>query len=520
MKKYFLLLSFLFAGIFSVSSQHFPDTIREFRGVWVATTKRIDYPSKATTDAKFLKEEYLSLLEKYKNAGYNAVIFQVRPAADAFYKSKYEPWSEWLTGKQGRAPSPEFDPLSFMVERTHAKNMEFHAWFNPFRAVATIQYADVCADHISKKRPEWFFTYGGSKYFDPGIPEVRDYLIKILVDVVTRYDIDGVHFDDYFYPYPVFGGDKKIIDINDNATYQKYKGNFTNKADWRRNNINVFMRDAYKAIKEVKPWIKFGVGPAGVWRNKREDPDGSPTNSLSAYDYLYADVLTWLKNGWVDYAAPQIYWNINHQYNKFESVVKWWNDHAYGRNIYIGLGAYNQETNAVGWGDANEIPNQIFITRKYPNVQGVIVYRSTTIVKNPMAMVQNVKNKCFKNDVMQPLMAWIENRPPAPDANMIKSNRQYLIYWQKNKGRLPAADTAVFYSIYRVKGKNPNFKPSPKNFLKFTDNCDLRLFTKGKSLFGRKKYYTYKITSFNRYHVESEPSKAIIIKYGKKDRVE
>ncbi len=520
MKRSLILFTLLLMATAAIA-QNFPDTLREFRGVWVATTKRIDYPQKATTDANTLKSNYITLLSQYKNAGYNAVVFQVRPAADAFFKSPYEPWSEWLTGKQGRAPVPEFDPLTFMVERTHAQKMEFHAWFNPFRAVATTQYADVCANHISNTKPEWFFSYGGSKYFDPGIPEVREYLIKVIVDVVKRYDIDGVHFDDYFYPYPVQGDNKKFIELPDDKTFQKYKGNFTDKAAWRRNNVNVFIRDCNAAIKKEKAWIKFGVGPAGVWRNKREDPDGSETNSLSAYDYLYADVLTWLKNGWIDYAAPQIYWNINHQYNQFEKCVRWWDNHAYGRNIYIGLGAYNQENGgANGWNDPNEIPNQINITRKYPNVQGIITYRSTTITKNPMNMVTSVKQKCFNRDVMMPKMPWLENSPNSPEATIIKAPRQYVVHWTDDKQKtLPADDTPVFYAIYRVKGKNPDFVPSQKNFLKFTDNCDLRLFHKGKAWF-RKKFYTYKITSFNRYHVESAPSKAIIIKYSKKDRVE
>ncbi|MCQ2253428.1 MAG: family 10 glycosylhydrolase [Bacteroidales bacterium] len=520
MKKAFLLLLLLANVLFSSMAQNYPDTLREFRGVWVATSKRIDYPQKATTDANTLKNNYINLLQQYKNAGYNAVVFQVRPAADAFYKSEYEPWSEWLTGKQGRAPIPEFDPLSFMVERTHSQKMEFHAWFNPFRAVATIQYADVCASHISKTKPEWFFTYGGSKYFDPGIPEVRDYLVKIIVDVVSRYDIDGVHFDDYFYPYPVQDANKKFIDIPDEATYQKYKGSFSNKADWRRNNVNEFIKACYQAIKKEKSWVKFGIGPAGVWRNKREDPDGSETNSLSAYDYLYADVLTWQKNGWVDYVAPQIYWNINHQWNQFEKCVKWWNDHSYGRNVYIGLGGYNQETPATGWEDPNEIPKQINITRKFPNVQGVIMYRSTTVTKNPMNMVSAVKNQCFNKDVMMPLMPWIDNNPLTPSTQVYKTSNQYVVHWNKdNREILPAADSQIFYSIYRVKGKNPDFKPSAKNFLKYTDNCDLRLFHK-KRFSLRKQYYTYKITSWNRYHVESAPSKGIIIKYSKKDRVE
>ncbi len=517
MKNSFLLLILVCLAVQAVA-QSGADTIREFRGVWVATTKRIDYPQKATTDANFLKDNYLNLLQKYKDAGYNAVVFQVRPAADAFYKSEYEPYSEWLTGKQGRAPYPDFDPLTFMVERTHAQKMEFHAWINPFRAVATIQYADVCASHISNTRPEWFFTYGGSKYFNPGIPEVRDYLVKVIVDIVERYDVDGIHFDDYFYPYPVKGDDNKFIDVPDEAAYQRYRGSFSNKADWRRNNVNEFIRACNEAIKKAKPWVQFGVGPAGVWRNKREDPDGSETNSLSAYDYLYADVLTWSKNGWVDYVAPQVYWNINHRWNQFEKCVKWWNDHANGRNVYIGLGAYNQETPAEGWSDPNEVPKQINITRKFPNVQGVIVYRSTTITKNPLNMVANVKNQCFSRDALMPLMPWLGISPLVPAPSLLQTKNQYVVHWNR-KTDLPEAEKPIYYSVYRVKGKHPDFVPSEKNFLKNVDNGDLRLFHKGRALF-RRQFYTYKITSTNRYHIESAPSKGIVVKYSKKDKVE
>ncbi|MBQ3618158.1 MAG: family 10 glycosylhydrolase [Bacteroidales bacterium] len=516
-----LLAIILLAIAFEAAAQNFPDTTREFRGVWVATSKRIDYPTVATTDSKVLKQNYLDLLTTWRNAGYNAVIFQVRPAADAFFASEYEPWSEWLTGKQGRAPVPYFDPLEFMVRETHAIGMEYHAWFNPFRAVATIQYADVCKEHISNTKPEWFFTYGANKYFDPGIPEVRNYLIRIIVDVVKRYDIDGVHFDDYFYPYPVTGDNKKIVPLPDEATFKKYGKGFSNIADWRRNNINEFIKECYIAIKNEKPWVKFGVGPAGVWRNKREDPaEGSPTNSLSGYDYLYADALAWLKNGWVDYCAPQIYWNIGHVYNDFETVVKWWNNHAYGRNIYIGIGAYNQENPSGGWTDPQEIPNQIKITRKYPNVQGVIVYRSTTVAKNPLNMVSAVRQNCFTKNVMMPQMPWLSVFPESPQVSMVKMRNQYHVYWQKDNGKhLPPADTAVFYSVYRVKGNNPNFVPSKSNFLKHISQNDLSLFKSSKFSF-KKKVYTYKITAYNRYHVESQPSRAIIIKYGKKDRVE
>ncbi|MCQ2975032.1 MAG: family 10 glycosylhydrolase [Bacteroidales bacterium] len=509
----------LVAILIMVSTQLFAqDTLREFRGIWVATSKRIDYPTIATTNSETLKQNYLDLLEKWYNAGYNAVVFQVRPAADAFFESEIEPWSEWLTGKQGRAPEPYFDPLEFMIKETHKKGMEYHAWFNPFRAVATIQYADVCKDHISNTKPEWFITYGANKYFNPGIPEVRNYLVRLIVDVVKRYDIDGVHFDDYFYPYPVTDDNKKIIPINDTDTYKKYGQGFSNIADWRRNNINEFIRDVYQAIKKEKIQVKFGVGPAGVWRNKREDPDGSETNSLSGYDYLYADVLTWLKNGWVDYCAPQVYWNIGHVYNDFEKVVKWWDNHAYGRNIYIGIGAYNQENPTTGWSNPNEISNQIKITRKYPNVNGVIVYRSTTIVKNPLNMVNNVKQLCFNQKAEMPLMPWLNVAPQAPETEIVKLQNQYLVYLQKDK-KLSSYDSIIYYSVYRVKGKNPNFTPSKSNFLKNIYDNDFSLFKSRKISF-RKKYYTYKITATNGYNLESEPSNAVIIKYGRKDVVE
>lgn len=519
--KNLLTIAAVFLMLNVAAQTQYPDTTREFRGVWVATTKMIDYPKARNMTAQQLQKNYTDLLAVWKAAGYNAVIFQVRPAADAFYKSDYEPWSEWLTGKQGRAPSPYYDPLEFMVEKTHAQNMEFHAWFNPFRAVATIQYADVCASHISKTKPEWFFTYGGSKYFNPGLPEVRDYLVKIIVDVVKRYDIDGVHFDDYFYPYPVSAGNGKFEEIPDGTAFRQYPNGFSDIKDWRRNNVNIFVEQVNKAIKAVKPWVQFGIGPAGVWRNKQQDPDGSDTKSLSGYDYLYADVLAWLKGGWIDYAAPQIYWNINHKTNKFESVVQWWNNHSYGRNIYIGIGAYNQEKPADGWGDPNEVANQIKICRKFPNVQGVVVYRSTTLVQNPLKMVDVVKKQCFNNYCMMPKMPWLDNRPQNIDLEVIKRQNEFLVMWNKDNGKkLPEAEATVFYSVFRVKGKHPDFVPSSENFVKNISESNLKLFRKKRFVLFGGNFYTYKIVAYNRNHAESQPSEPIIIKYGKKDAVE
>lgn len=517
MKNYFfIVVSFLFLNQnLAAQGLKFPaDTLHEFRGVWVATTKRIDYPKAYNLSVNQLKDNYLELLNAWEKAGYNAVIFQVRPAADAFFKSDFEPWSEWITGKQGRDPG--FDPLEFMVEQTHKRNIEFHAWFNPYRAVATMQYADVCSNHITKTKPEWFITYGDNKYFNPGIPEVRDYLVKIIVDVVKRYDIDGIHFDDYFYPYPVTGADNKIVDIPDGDTFKKYGGNFKNIADWRRNNVNELIKNVNKAIKKEKPWVVFGIAPYGVWRNKQEDPTGSNTRSLSGYDYLYADVLEWLKKDYVDYVAPQCYWPIGHKSNDFEQLVKWWNDNAYNHNIYIGLGAYNQEkvTDNI---NKNEIPDEIKTARKYSNVKGVITYRSSTVLLNPTGQTDAIKSQCFQKTCYIPVFDHLNNKPLKPEATSIQNKNIFNISYSDNVKYQQLAP--MLHAVYRVKGRDENFVPSKDNFWKYISENELTL-TRTKKRVLKKVWYTYKITGINRYFAESLPCDAIFIPYSKKDNPE
>ena len=301
---------------------------REFRAAWIATAKMIDYPSKKGLTSEELKQEFIDIIEMHKANGINAIIFQVRPAADAFFKSNYEPWSEWLTGKQGQAPEPYFDPLEFMIAETHKRDMQFHAWLNPFRAVATIDRADITKNHITRTKPEWFFTYDINKYFDPGIPEVREYITEIVADIVKRYDVDGIHFDDYFYPYPKKDINNKFIDIPDNKTFNKYGTGYNNIQDWRRNNMDLFIELVSKRIKVEKSWVIFGIGPGGIWRNKGLDPKGSNTRGFATYDWLYADVLKWLENSWIDYVAPQIYWNIGHKAADFAELVNWWDQNS------------------------------------------------------------------------------------------------------------------------------------------------------------------------------------------------
>jgi len=253
----------------------------EFRAAWVTTVENIDWPSRKGLPADSQKLEFLRLLDMHQHNGMNALVVQVRPAADAFYPSPYEPWSEWLTGVQGKPPFPYYDPLQFMIEETHKRGMEFHAWCNPYRAVYAVGKSSVSPTHITRLHPEWFLNYGGTLYFDPGNKEVQQYVTRVIRDIVHRYDVDALHFDDYFYPYPVPGKD-----FPDDVSYTKY-GNAMDRGDWRRSNVDSIILHIGTMIKEEKKYCKFGISPFCVWRNNSKDPEGSQTQAgLTNYDHL------------------------------------------------------------------------------------------------------------------------------------------------------------------------------------------------------------------------------------------
>jgi uncharacterized lipoprotein YddW (UPF0748 family) len=530
-RKIIILLIFLL--LFKISYNQTDSVIVEFRGVWVATTKMIDYPSKRYLTSNQLKEEFITMLEMHKENGMNAIIFQIRPAADAFYNSQYEPWSEWLTGVQGKAPDPYFDPLEFMIDETHKLGMEFHAWFNPFRSVATIEYADICSNHISKTKPEWHFTYGINKYLDPGIPEVREYVTKIISDVVTRYEIDGVHFDDYYYPYPEKDSSNVIISIPDYNTFVKYKGNFTDIKDWRRNNMDLFVKMVHDSIKSIKPEVIFGVSPPGVWRNKGYDPEGSNTLGLACYDYLYADILNWLKNDWIDYVAPQIYWYIGNKSADFAHLVDWWSSHNYDKDLYIGIGAYNIDKTGVKakWSNASEVPNQIRLARKNPNVKGFVFYKTQTFRENPLGLNDSLKNNLFFISAFahQPKIEFITEyidtsilapfhtveievitkknileSPKNPDSFRIKN--EITIFWDNFENN----DTSITYNIYKFENETINIADKSKIIENVVENKIVIKRQKNILLFGEKYYFV--ITTVDRLGNESEPSDFIILK--------
>lgn len=375
----------------------------EFRGVWVATVDNIDWPTKGNYDSESQKAEFIKLLDMHKRNGINAMIVQVRPVTDAFYPSQYEPWSEYLTGIQGKPPTPYYDPLQFMITETHKRGMEFHAWMNPYRAVFKIGKSSIAATHITRVHPEWFLTYGDKKYFDPGNKEVQEYLTNVVKDVVSRYAVDAIHFDDYFYPYKIPGKD-----FPDNKSYRLY-GNGMSKDDWRRSNTDSIISKLSTAIKKENPKCQFGISPFGVWRNSDKDPvNGSNTNGAQTnYDDLYADILLWLRKGWIDYVAPQLYWEFGHKVAPYEVLLNWWSKHTYGRNCYIGLGIYRANSNAA-WKDTTQLPRMIEALRNTPNIQGMIFFSSKTFEKNPNGWGDTLRLKYFKDAAATPAMNWIK----------------------------------------------------------------------------------------------------------------
>ncbi len=370
----------------------------EFRGVWVATVDNIDWPKKGDYNTESQKAAFIKLLDMHKLNGMNAMIVQVRPAADAFYPSPFEPWSEWLTGKQGLPPSPYYDPLEFMITETHKRGMEFHAWMNPYRAIFNINSSSIAEAHITKIHPDWFLTYGDKQYFDPGNREVQQYVCNVVKDVVSRYAVDAIHFDDYFYPYRIPGKE-----FPDDAKYQQYGGGM-NKDDWRRSNTDSIIYKLSKVIKEANAKCQFGISPFGVWRNIDKDPvNGSNTKAgQTNYDDLYADILLWLKKGWIDYVAPQLYWEFGHKAAPFEVLVDWWGQHSYGKKCYIGLGIYRANSNTA-WKDKTQLPQQITRIRNTPNLQGMIFFSSKSFDNNPNGWSDSLRLNYFSVPAKPPV---------------------------------------------------------------------------------------------------------------------
>jgi len=397
----------------------------DFRGLWVSTVVNIDYPSKPTTDSEKLKAEAIRILDFAKDTGFNAVFLQVRPTADAFYKSDIFPWSRYLTGKQGVAPANGFDPLEFWVEEAHKRGLELHAWVNPYRVTKkeagkpAHDFASLASNNPAVMHPEWVVKHSdGNLYFDPGIPEVRQLIIAGVLEIVKNYDVDGIHFDDYFYPSTSF---------NDQATYNKYRAPGQNIDDWRRENVNTLVRDCYSAIKSVKSSVRFGISPFGIWANRSRNPKGSDTNGLQSYYSHYADSLKWVKDGIIDYIAPQLYWNIGYSAADYKKLLSWWNDAVKGTGVdlYIGQAAYKAGDSdpKSPWYGTGEIVRQLELNETMENVKGCIMFTYNSLANYPQ-LAAAVKEVFAERDASNGTSGLIISRP---SSNITTSLDSYYI---------------------------------------------------------------------------------------------
>ena len=437
-QRILLALSLLFSLFVAAQPKY------EFRGVWIASVANIDWPKGGMTDPAAQRADFIRMLDQHQRNGMNAMIVQIRPSADAFYPSPYEPWSEWLTGEQGKAPVPYWDPLAFMIEETHKRGMEFHAWLNPYRAVQTIGKSSIAADHITKRKPEWFLVYGDKKYFDPGNKDAQQFVVKVVRDIVKRYPIDAIHMDDYFYPYRIAGKE-----FPDAASYAR-TGSRLNKEDWRRSNVDSIILAISKAIKEEKKQVRFGISPFSVWRNQDKDPRGSDSRAgQTNYDDLYADILLWLEKGWIDYVTPQLYLEIGHDKIAYEKLLEWWGKNAFGKHIYIGHGIYRvDEKTSVKWKNPTELPNQLKLLRQNPNVQGSIYFSSKSFDKNPNGWNDSLQNNYYKYPALVPPMDWIsKEKPAAPVLSRVTKKGDEISFSVKPlyTGKVPVK----YFVIYR-----------------------------------------------------------------------
>jgi uncharacterized lipoprotein YddW (UPF0748 family)/predicted transcriptional regulator len=502
--RHVLPVLLLVLSIRAVAQQ--PDsTIRpkyEFRAVWVASVGNIDWPSTKGLPVDSQKAEFTRLLDMHQRNGLNAVVVQVRPAADAFYPSPYEPWSEWLTGIQGQPPSPYYDPLAFMIEETHKRGMEFHAWCNPYRAVHTIGKSSVAPDHITRQHPEWFVRFEKTLYFDPGNKQVQDYVTGVIRDIVRRYDIDALHFDDYFYPYDIVEGGGPGKDFPDNPSYARY-GDGLSKADWRRANVDSVVLRVSKVIKEEKPHCKFGISPFAIWRNIDKDSAGSNTHvGQTDYDNLYADILLWLRNGWIDYVVPQIYFEFTHPRAPYALLVDWWARHTYGRQCFIGLAPFLAGTRPA-WQDPSQLPRQIQMLREYSSIQGAVFFSSKSFEGNPNGWGDSLQNNYYNYPALIPPMPWIDSiKPHAPQFHIENNQKEHSMTAWLSKG--DPLDTLRGFAIYQSDSATGSVATKAAyRFIAYDPVAEFTIVNTDSEAKGAPQYYF--VTAVSRTNVESDP---------------
>ncbi|OPG13185.1 family 10 glycosylhydrolase [Microbispora sp. GKU 823] len=464
---------------------------RQLRAMWISTVANIDWPSRTGLSVSAQQAELRSWLDLAVSKRMNAVMVQVRPTADAFWPSPYEPWSQWLTGAQGRDPG--YDPLAFLVAEAHARDLELHAWFNPYRIANDDDPATLVSTHPARVHPDWRFAYGGKLYYNPGIPEVRAFIEDAIMDAVTRYDIDGVHLDDYFYPYPVSGQA-----LPDSATFSRYGGGFSDIGDWRRDNVDRLVRELDQRVHAAKPWVSFGVSPFGIWRNSATDPLGSRTSGLQSYDAIYADTRLWVKQGWVDYVAPQIYWNIGYGPAAYEVLTAWWSDVVRGTGVGLVVGQAAYRVGASGqdaaWQDPAELSDHLYDNRKHPEVTGDVYFSAKDVRADRIGGFSALVAAHYSRPALPPARG-TGNPPPAPSStSAVRTSTGVTLSWQ---------GSGSSYAVYRVDGAVPTADPcsiaDARNLLTTTGQTSYTDTTATGTV-------TYYVTALDRWRQESAPS--------------
>ena len=486
---FFLLL--MAGGVFAQVQTGSAYPKREFRAAWIQS---VNGQFRGMPTEK-LKQNLIGQLNSLQKAGINAIIFQVRPEADALYASRLEPWSCFLTGVQGKAPEPYWDPMQFMIDECHKRGMEFHAWINPYRTKTTLK-SELAPNHVYNIHPEWFVTYGDQLYFDPALPESRRHICMVVSDIVSRYDVDAIHMDDYFYPYPIKGKD-----FPDDASFARFGGGFSNKGDWRRSNVNVLIKKLHETIREIKPWVKFGVSPFGIYRNESSDPLGSKTKGLQNYDDLYADVLLWAREGWIDYNIPQIYWHIGHPVADYETLVKWWAKNTENRPLFIGQSVMNTVQNADPKNPSiNQLPRKMALQRAYQTIGGSCQWPASAVIENAGKYRDALIAEYHKYPALPPVFDFMDNEAPGKVRKMkpVWTEDGYILFWTAPKYK-EEMNRAVQYVVYRFDAKEKVNIDNPSHIVAITrDN-----FYKLPCEDGKTKY-RYVVTALDRLHNESK----------------
>lgn len=497
MKKYTLFKYAVMLVLLCIAGTVSAQPKREFRGAWIQC---VNGQFEGMPTAK-MQSTLTYQLDELQKDGCNVIIFQVRPECDALYESKLEPWSRFLTGTQGKAPSPYWDPLQWMITECHKRGMELHAWINPYRA-KTKTTKVLANNHIAKAHPEMVFPYDGLTILNPALKEIREHICNVVRDIVTRYDVDGLHIDDYFYPYPVAG-----VNIPDDADFQRFNNGIKNKNDWRRFNVNVFIQELSETIHKAKPWVKFGVSPFGIYRNKKSDPqNGSQTNGLQNYDDLYADVLLWVNNGWLDYCVPQIYWQIGHTAADYDELIHWWNRYCAKRPLVIG----EDVERTVQHKDPRD-PNKHQLEAKMqlhqalPNVKGTVLWYAKAAVDNIGNYGTMLRTNYWRTPALQPEMSFLGSKSPAKVSKVkpVWVEDGYVLFWTAPKAKKNDWQTeATKYVVYAFKNGEKVNTNSAQNIIAITSDTFYKLpYADGKTK------YTYVVTALNRIHNESKTAK-------------